>query len=330
MVTRLRSLLLMLCVAASWLAIPARSAVEATSVDSPATADTAGRKDGLRARYRLLRYLRRPHEARFLGLTEATRCVYAGTSHSDERRICIQENWVHWVLGQVYQPLSRTQNSWRLADGGFANCSERAQILKTILEQRGYPCRFVGLTGHVVLEVLAVDGWRVADPDYGVVYPGNLATLEGPRGPALIRQRLAENGCDQATIERYIEFVRTTDNNIVLPVGSPLSPRLYVIEAYCEWLKWGIPAAIAVFVPLASVRRNRRAVGLQPVRMWNQGLAASVGFATSAVSTAAVAEAGASGLGSGASGLGSGATHLLASSSGTEALQMANTSLTST
>jgi hypothetical protein len=177
-------------------------------------------------------------------LVQANRCIYLSTTHSDDRRIAVTENWLQWSLGHLYAPLARTQNPERLWDGRLANCSERSQILKTLAEQAGNECRFIGLSGHVVLEVQTALGWQVADPDYGVVYPAAIADLQQADGRPLIRHTLSAAGYPAPNIERYLAIVQSTDDNVVLPVGSPLSPRLFVVERACDWLAPLLPLGL--------------------------------------------------------------------------------------
>ena len=174
-------------------------------------------------------------------LAEATHRIYLGTTHSDGRRIVITENWLQWTLGHCYPPLARTQDTELLLSGGLVNCSERSQILKTLAEEAGLACRFVGLSGHVVLEVKTPAGWRVADPDYGVVYPVDIAALQDDSSAPLIAKSLTAAGYPLPTIEHYCRIVHSAEDNVVLPVGSALSPRLDCVERACRWLATGIP-----------------------------------------------------------------------------------------
>lgn len=185
---------------------------------------------------------REPDEPFNLGITN--RLVYRGTVHCDDRRIGVYENWLQWLLAHGYPPLERLQDSERLARGVGANCSERAQILKTLVQRAGRPCRFVGLNGHVVLEVEMESGWCVADPDYGVVFPVDMERLARAECQPLIWWRLAGRGYGPAAIRSYLQIVQSTDDNIALPIGSPLSPRLYLIETACGWLVWLIPGGL--------------------------------------------------------------------------------------
>lgn len=178
-------------------------------------------------------------------LDRSIELIRAATVHSDERRISLKENWLQWVLGQLYPPASRTQSTAALIAGGVANCSERAQILKSLAETAGIECRFVGLSGHVVLE-MQIDGqWLTADPDYGVVYAMAVEDLANA-GEATMVASLARQGYSPAIIERYVSLVTSTEDNHVLPIGSALSPRLEKLEQACRWGVWGLPLALLV------------------------------------------------------------------------------------
>lgn len=172
---------------------------------------------------------------------EATMVVHENTKHSIERRIDWSENWLQWGLGQVYDPLSKTQNTNRLISAGLADCSERAQILKSIAEQAGCECRFVGLGGHVVLEIQTENGPCIADPDYGCLYANGLEDWVQKSNSKEIYTGLRKLGYPKAVISNYIDTIQSTDNNVSLDPGAPLSPRLYAIEQACSYLIWLIP-----------------------------------------------------------------------------------------
>ncbi len=200
-------------------------------------------------------------------LAQANRRIYLSTAHSDDRRIAVTENWLQWTLGQLYAPLARTQNTERLMAGRLANCSERSQILKTIAERAGHECRFIGLSGHVVLEVRTAQGWRVADPDYGVVFPRGIGDLQHPADSPLICRTLASAGHPAPHIERYLAIVQSADDNVVLPVGSPLSPRLHVVESACDWLAPLLPLGLLALgaVLLSATRASGVQRRLTPI-----------------------------------------------------------------
>ncbi len=173
-------------------------------------------------------------------LRAATHLVYTNTIHDDNRRITIHENWIQWSLGQFYEPLLQTQDTARIIRGHRANCSGRCQILKAIAEAAGRECRFVGLNGHVVLEVLEGTNWRVADPDYNVVYSQSLVELQNPTSQNLIRRALRGRYSRQA-INTYVAIFQTADDNVCLPIGQAHSPRLNLAEQACKWMIWLTP-----------------------------------------------------------------------------------------
>ncbi|MFM2093423.1 MAG: hypothetical protein RIS70_547 [Planctomycetota bacterium] len=176
-----------------------------------------------------------------LDLPAATLRVHDLTTHSNDRLVGLDENWLQFGLGLLYEPLSHTQDSARLLEGGGANCSERCAILKVICEAAGYRCRYAGLEGHVVLEVRWRGRWHTADPDYGVVFAAGVHDLADPKCEKLITSRLAERGYSQATIHTYLAILQSTENNRVLAEGVELSPRLMRIEQVCKWAMWILP-----------------------------------------------------------------------------------------
>lgn len=191
-------------------------------------------------------------------LARANRIIYLATTHSDDRRIALTENWLQWSLARLYPPLARTQHAERLLAGSLANCSERSQILKSLAEEAGYACRFVGLSGHVVLEVETANGWQVADPDYGVVYPLGIDLLEQPEAEGLIRSTLAASNYPPPTIDYYLALMQSAEDNVVLPVGSALSPRLAVVETWCDRLALPLPVGMVLCGMALLVARSRQ------------------------------------------------------------------------
>lgn len=204
----------------------------------------------------LKRYLDGIEAGNRFDLDEATSRVFHGTQHSDLRYIFLAENWLHALAGRLYAPLRHTQNTDRLVAGRLANCSERAQILKTAAEAAGRRCRFVGLQGHVVLEVWDQGNWRMADPDYGVTFPVGAKTLEKSECELLVRERLGEQGHPTGKIEAYLALLQSGSNNVFMPVGSSLSPRLLAVEVACQWFVWILPM-VCLGGALASIALSR-------------------------------------------------------------------------
>ncbi len=182
--------------------------------------------------------------------------IYRSIAHSNQRRIEVYENWLLWLAGKFYEPLSRTQFPQRVVAGGAALCSEVSAVFNRIASINKHDARFVGLNGHVVSEVRSGDGWRVVDPDYGVTYPVGLEVLETREGAPLMRDALAARGYSDEVIDRYIQKFQTTSDNTVSEVGVPLSPRLYLIERSAEYLKWIIPAIFVLLGIFVFPRRH--------------------------------------------------------------------------
>lgn len=179
---------------------------------------------------KLIDYRKRIREGAPFALAEANMSVHLATRHVGLREITFGENSVQWLAGFVYRPFRQTQNTKLLIEGKLGNCSDRCQILKTIAEEAGCQCRFVGLGGHVVLEVEQAGRWVAADPDYNVVYAQSVDELAIPQNEPHLRRRI-EPWYPPEVVDRYVEIFQTTSNNVHLPVGQYLSPRLAVAES---------------------------------------------------------------------------------------------------
>ena len=191
----------------------------------------------------LVDYMDTTPESNRFQLQEATHLVHFATRHVPRRDISFTENWSQWIIGQCYSPMLQTQDTDLLIAGRLGNCADRCQILKSIAERSGKRCRFVGLSGHVVLEV-EVDGkWNIADPDYNVTYPMEVQELARPQNETLMHNSL-RLWYTPTVVDQYIQIVQSTENNLQMPTGSPLSPRLYLAEQICKWLSWLVPVLL--------------------------------------------------------------------------------------
>lgn len=189
---------------------------------------------------RLLDYIDAVKDGNRFRTMEATSLVHFASRHISHREIKFSENWVQWCAGQFYPPMLQTQDTQRLIDGKLGNCSDRCQVLKYVAELGGRKCRFVGLKGHVVLEIDNEETWVTADPDYNVVFRMPVSELEKKVNEQTIRDALARR-YSKGVIDRYVEIMQSEGDNLHLAVGSPLSPRLYWAERICKWLSWGLP-----------------------------------------------------------------------------------------
>ncbi len=219
--------------------------------ESPTAAPTQSGSGVLVAGYH---YPLRPDRTKLQAMLEApmlefeletvNQIVFESLIHSSDRRIRPVENWLAWLAGLVYEPAGKTQDARKIVSGGHAICSEAAAVVNAISEINGVDARLVALNGHVVSEVRTDNGWRIADPDYGGVYPHSLATLQAGEATALMGHKLHQRGYDEDTISGYVDYFETAEDNYRLDVGAASSPRLRTFEQVSEWLKWTIPVAL--------------------------------------------------------------------------------------
>ncbi|MFN7735487.1 MAG: hypothetical protein ACK5O8_05170 [Pirellula sp.] len=186
-------------------------------------------------------------------VSRANRFVHSITTHSVDRKVMLRENWVQWCLGHVYPPLLRSQNALRIVEGGIGDCSERVAVLQWIARQSQCPTRIVGLGGHVVLEVFSKGKWVAADPDYGVTFSTDVQTLTHG-GAKYVAWQLQRAGVDAPTIENYLSILQSAGDNVSMGLNEPLSPRLKVLEDWCEIARVAFPwffFGLLLVVPMA-------------------------------------------------------------------------------
>ena len=181
--------------------------------------------------------------------------VFETLVHSDSRRVLPQENWLLWAAGVFYEPLGRTQLPSRIVAGGGGLCNELSAVVNEVAMINGLQTRFIGLSGHVVAEVKTADGWQIADPDYGVVYPHGLKEMEKADMTPLIVNELAGKGYTPWKIDKYLTILQSADDNTTQSVNTAISPRLYAAELLAEWLKWIIP--MVLLAGIYYFRHNR-------------------------------------------------------------------------
>lgn len=179
-------------------------------------------------------------------LETVNQTVFAALRHSDQRSLQPHENWLLWLLGTAHPPLAKTQIPERIVAGKLGLCSDAVLVLNSIAQRSGVSARVVGLNGHVVAEVKTERGWQIADPDYGMVFPADLDTLESGDGPAIIAAALGAKGFDNHMINLYSGYYQSTEDNTAMAVWEVPSQRLYWAEITAEWLKWIIPACLII------------------------------------------------------------------------------------
>jgi hypothetical protein len=193
-------------------------------------------------------------------------------------------NYVLWALGETDPQLYRYHYAaWRPAIArGFGMCSQVTLILVGLLRDQGYDARIVQLAGHTVVTAEVAPGkWYVLDPDIGVAFRRELASIE--RDPESIRADyerayLRKEEVDpKAGAQMMVRFYGR-DGNYVEPRGANemLGEAWVRRERRAEALKWAIPIAlltISVLLVAASRRAGRRGIrgAPQPLKMPSQG-----------------------------------------------------------
>lgn len=179
-------------------------------------------------------------------LEEINTIVFESIFHTGRRKYSFSENYILFLGGFLHEYISSPQNPAGIIKGGGGLCSEISAVMKRVLRRAGVKARFIGLRGHVALEVEVDDEWVVADPDYGVVYEYPLQVLE-ERANEIIPGALAEAGYPDEMIEAVVRVFMDSEENVALPPGQALSPRLALIENAANVLKWVLPAGLLVF-----------------------------------------------------------------------------------
>jgi hypothetical protein len=174
-------------------------------------------------------------------------------AHAEAVTLGPWDNWLLWGLGWFNDDFRLTQDARRLAAGGRGICSDAVIVLLALAQRAQTPSRMVGLYGHVVAELETAEGWRVADPDFGILFPFDRATLSKPEGLEHIREELRLRGHGEEVVAAYIDAASSPDDVEILPAGV-LSPRLARLEQVAEWLEWILPLGGLWLL----VRRRRR------------------------------------------------------------------------
>jgi hypothetical protein len=238
---------------------------------------------------------RRPSESPQAYLERATMLVNRGMAHiwddavadAYRLRVPVQENFILYLWSFI-EP--ERYGKYEFADAGRALergvglCSQQAMALTDILNENGVRADIAGLEGHVVVRAEAAPGrWMIADPDYGVVIPHDLAVLE--QNAALVRQYYRDAdaryvvdqparvyGIPFASFADYLADIYGPAGNRIFPGGTegyvPVAVENFERRAY--QLKWLIPALLLAPAVFVEIRRRLRlpsaAVGLPGAR----------------------------------------------------------------
>lgn len=190
-------------------------------------------------------------------------------------RVSARENFLLWAAALVRPDVFGRHEYFdpeRAVARGFGLCSQFSVALHALLRREGIPARYVGLKGHVVVEVVPAAGRpRIADPDFGVVVPHPLAEIE--RRPAIVRPYYA------AVLARDLRPAVGPDDALMAELYGPEGNQAFaspdeeasgkrVLVHLAERLayagKWALPLVLVCFclsaakVPAAARRPARR------------------------------------------------------------------------
>jgi hypothetical protein len=157
----------------------------------------------------------------------------------------IWENWLLWAAG-YWQPgafgLYEICDVERAIERGVGLCSEHAIILASAFERAGVRAQILGSPRHVLTTVEVAPGvWWLADADYGVVMPFDLATARSQ--PELIRSAYAVANSDARTAALLRAILSTDAFDTRASARAYCGARL-TIERWAYALKWLIPALL--------------------------------------------------------------------------------------
>lgn len=162
-------------------------------------------------------------------------------------RVPITENFILCSAGFIYPKYFRKYefaNHNRAIARGVGLCSQSACILSDLLEEKSIDTDVIGLSGHVIATA-EVDHrahkWWLLDPDYGVVIPHNIDTVE--HSPDLIRPYYAHAGYSKATIDDLVRIYAADGNQVLDNTREYWGDRRW-IERTAYALKWLIPIAL--------------------------------------------------------------------------------------
>jgi hypothetical protein len=133
-------------------------------------------------------------------------------------------------------------SDWRKAVArGVGLCAQQSDIVAGILTENHIPSKIMSLGGHVVASgEIDQEGktWWILDPDYGVVIPHDLHTIENQ--PSLIRPYYAAKGYDAATIN-HLEGFFAPPNLVHDSIAESHGRLRYYFEFASYYLIWIIP-----------------------------------------------------------------------------------------
>jgi hypothetical protein len=150
----------------------------------------------------------------------------------------------------------------RALERGLGNCSQKSIIETEILKEKGIRSHILSLIdedisgdGHVVVAVeVEPDNWWIADPDFGVVIPHSIDTIE--TNPQLVAGYYKQAGFDEVIQDDMVSLYDKPGNVLSDRYAGArgYSLKKYYFEKASYVLIWVIP--LALMLPLLLVGVN--------------------------------------------------------------------------
>ncbi|MFH1373316.1 MAG: hypothetical protein ABII79_05955 [bacterium] len=146
---------------------------------------------------------------------------------------------------------------------GIGLCSQHVMAAVGILTANDIAAKPILLSGHMVAEVRGDDGsWYVIDPDFDVVMPTDLQSIQGNVAaviPYYESARLNPDSAKPAAKAARLADVFGSEGNVIYEsVADCWGEEAVLLEQVCYFLKWSIPAGIYVVLAIAAIRSKGR------------------------------------------------------------------------
>lgn len=175
-------------------------------------------------------------------------------------RVPIWENYLLWFYSFVAPKLYYKYeyfNYRKALERGVGFCSQQAMIETFILNTMGIPAKMVNLNDeHVVLQARVGGKWLLADPDFGVVIPYDIAALQ--KSPETARSYYAARGHTQERLDQIV-WIYSLEGYYIYPDHRGYKDFQYLTEVYSYFAIWVIPLLLVIpsTIRLAYFRKNR-------------------------------------------------------------------------
>jgi len=168
----------------------------------------------------------------------SNRIIYIDPKHA---KPTFFENYILWIYSTYKNSYEwkNTRKAIRLG-GGF--CSQHALIFDNILKEQEIESRIIGLTGHVINEVLIDGEWEAYDPDYNVVFNKSIKELEAD--PKQVYAIYTKAGRPESEARHWQKVFGSKSNNENYRSAFHYTPLGYLIETLSFYLIWIFPSLL--------------------------------------------------------------------------------------